>query len=65
MSDSHRPVRAGFIGCGGLNKMFMPANRKAAELIRRNDFDASLLLAQYPQIVRPSRRSRFTSSAAS
>src|SRR5690606_15005933 len=35
----------------GLKKMFMPANRKAAALIRRPGFDPMLLLAQYPQTV--------------
>lgn len=35
----------------GLKKMFMPANRKAAQLIRRDGFEPSLLLAQYPQTI--------------
>ncbi len=32
----------------GFKKMFMPANRKAAELIRRPEFKPTLLIAQYP-----------------
>lgn len=35
----------------GLKKMFMPANKKARELMDRDDFTVSMVMTQYPQHV--------------